>query len=150
MPGTYSQILLHIVFSTKQRRPYITPDIQARLCDYIGGIVRAEKGTLYAIGGMPDHLHMLLRWRTDGAISHLMRTVKARSSRWIHETFRESSAFAWQVGYAVFSVSKSSEADVKAYIENQAEHHKKRDFEEELLALLRAHGIEHNEPFVLD
>ncbi len=150
MPGTYSQILLHVVFSTKQRRPYMTPDIQARLCDYIGGIVRAEKGSLYAIGGMPDHLHMLLRWRTDGAISDLMRTVKARSSRWIHETFPDSNAFAWQEGYAVFSVSKSSEANVNAYIENQAEHHKERDFAEELLALLRVHGIEYDTCFVLD
>ncbi len=150
MPGTYSQILLHVVFSTKQRRPYITGDIRARLYEYVGGITRAEKGTVYAIGGMPDHLHILLRWRTDGAISDLMRTVKARSSRWAHETFPDSSAFAWQEGYAVLSVSKSSEADVKAYIENQAEHHKKRDFAEELLALLRAHGIEYDRRFVLD
>ncbi len=150
MPGTYSQILLHIVFSTKQRRPYITSELQARLYDYVGGIVRAEKGTLYAISGMPDHLHMLLRWRTDSPISDLMRPVKARSSRWVHDTFADSRAFAWQEGYAVFSVSKSSESDVKAYIENQAEHHKKRDFAEELLALLHAHGIEYDKRFVLD
>ncbi len=150
MPGTYSQIILHVVFSTKQRRAYITPDIQARLYDYVGGIVRAEKGTVYAIGGMPDHVHILLRWRTDGAISDLMRTLKARSSRWVHDTFLDSRAFAWQEGYAVFSVSKSSEADVKAYIENQAEHHEKRDFAEELLALLCAHGIEYDKRFVLD
>ncbi len=150
MPGTYSQILLHVVFSTKLRRIFITPEIQVRLYDYVGGIIRAEKGTLYAIGGMPDHLHMLLRWRTDGAVSDLMRTAKARSSRWVHETFQDSSAFAWQEGYAVFSVSKSSEPDVKAYIETQAEHHKKRDFAEELLALLQAHGIEYDRRLVLD
>ena len=150
MPGTYSQILLHVVFSTKQRRPCITPDIRARLYEYVGGILRAEKGRLYAIGGMPDHLHMLLRWRTDGAVSDLMRTAKARSSRWVHDTFPDSRAFAWQEGYAVFSVSKSSQANVKAYIDTQAEHHKKRDFAEELLALLHAHGIEYDERFVLD
>ncbi len=150
MPGTYSQIILHVVFSTKQRRPCITPDIRARLYEYVGGIIRAEKGTLYGIGGMPDHLHILLRWRTDDAISDLMRTVKARSSRWVHETFPNSGAFAWQEGYAVFSVSKSAEAKVKAYIENQAEHHRKRDFAEELLALLHAHGIEYDERLVFD
>ncbi len=150
MPGTYSQILLHVVFSTKQRRAFITNDIQARLYDYVGGIIRAEKGTVYAIGGMPDHLHILLRWRTDGAISDLMRTLKPRSSRWVHETFRNSGGFAWQEGYAVFSVSKSAEANVKAYIENQAEHHRKRDFAEEFLALLHAHGIEYDERFVLN
>ena len=150
MPGTYSQILLHVVFSTKQRRTYITPEIQERLYAYVGGIIRAEKAILYAIGGMADHVHILLRWRTDGAISDLMRTVKARSSRWVHETFPNSRAFAWQEGYAAFSVSKSSEVDVKAYIDNQAEHHGKRDFADELLALLRAHGIEYEERFVLD
>ena len=150
MPGTYSQILLHVVFSTKQRRTHITPEIRERLYDYVGGIIRAEKGTVYAIGGMPDHLHILLRWRTDGAISDLMRALKARSSRWVHETFPNSGRFAWQEGYAVFSVSKSAEANVKAYIENQAEHHRKRDFAEELLALLHAHEIEYDERFVLD
>ncbi len=150
MPGTYSQILLHVVFSTKQRRPYITPEVQAQLYGYMGGIIRAEKGTLYAIGGMPDHVHLLLRLRTDEAISNLMRIVKARCSRWFHDTFPESRAFAWQEGYAVFSVSKSAEGEVKAYIENQAEHHMKRDFAGELLAFLDAHGIEYDERFVLD
>ena len=150
MPGTYSQILLHIVFSTKQRSTHITPRLQDRLYDYIGGIVRAEKGTLYAIGGMPDHVHLLLRWRTDRAIADLMRTVKARSSLWVHQTFRDSAAFAWQEGYAVFSVSKSAEAHVKRYIDDQREHHGKRDFKQELLALLRAHGVKFEERYVFD
>lgn len=150
MSGTYSQILLHVVFSTKNRTALIKPEIQTRLYDYIGGLVRAEKGKLYAIGGMPDHLHLLLRWRTDAAVADLMRTVKARSSLWIHQTFQSFCAFAWQEGYAVFSVSKSGEADVKRYIENQAEHHKKRDFKVELLALLRAHGVDFDERYVFD
>jgi REP element-mobilizing transposase RayT len=118
MPGTYSQILLHLVFSTKNRANLIKPEIQSRLYEYIGGIVRSERGTLYAIGGMPDHLHLLLRWRTDGSVADLMRTVKARSSRWIHDTFPAFEGFAWQEGYSVFSVSKSVESKVKAYIEN--------------------------------
>ncbi len=150
MPGTYSQILLHAVFSTKRRATMITPEVQPRLYDYIGGIVRAQKGVIYALGGTSDHIHMLLRWRTDSAIADLMRTVKARSSVWIHRTFPDSARFAWQEGYAVFSVSKSAEPDVKAYIENQAEHHKKRDFQEELLALLRSHGIDFDARFVFD
>jgi putative transposase len=150
MPGTYSQILLHVVFSTKRREAMITPEIQARLYDYMGGIVREEKGIVYAIGGMPDHVHILLRWRTDGTIADLMRTVKARSSVWVHKTYQRSDSFSWQEGYSVFTVSKSAEADVKAYIENQAEHHKKRDFKEELLALLRAHGVEFDDHYVFD
>lgn len=150
MPGTYSQILLHVVFSTKERRAQIKPAIQSRLYEYVGGLVRAEKGTLLAIGGMPDHVHVLMRWRTDGTIADLMRTIKARSSLWVHQTFPEFEGFAWQEGYSVFSVSKSAEGDVRIYIENQIEHHKGRDFKEELLALLRAHEIEFDEKYIFD
>lgn len=150
MPGTYSQILFHIVFSTKERRPCIKPQWQSRLYEYVGGIIRAEKGVLLVIGGMPDHVHILLRWRTDGAIANLMRVVKSSSSKWFHETFPEATSFAWQEGYAAFSVSKSAEADVKRYIENQEEHHKGRDFNAELLALLRLHGIEFDPRYVFD
>lgn len=150
MPGTYSQILFHVVFSTKGRAAFIKPELQPRLYDYIGGIIRAEKGTLYAVGGMPDHVHLLVRWRTDGTIADLMRTVKSRSSLWVHQTFPALSAFAWQEGYAAFSVSKSGEADVKAYIENQVEHHQERDFQAELLALLHAHGVSFDPRYVFD
>ena len=150
MPGTYSQILLHIVFSTKRRAPWITADVAARLYAYLGGIVRAEKGVLYDIGGVEDHVHLYLRWRTDESISDLMRTTKARSSRWVHETFPELGEFAWQEGYSVFSVSKSQEEAVRKYIDGQAEHHRREDFKSELLRLLRAHGIEFDERYVFD
>ena len=141
MPGTYSQLLFHVVFSTKHRQPWITENIAERLYPYIGGIVRAEQGTLYDIGGIEDHVHMYLRWRPSGTISDLMRTVKARSSRWIHETYPQLADFAWQEGYAAFSVSKSQEPALKRYIDRQAEHHAKEDFKLELLRLLRAHGV---------
>jgi len=150
MPGTYSQILLHVIFSTKHREPWMTPDIAERLYPYMGGIVRAEKGVLYGIGGVEDHVHMYLRWRPDGTVSDLMRTVKARSSLWVHQTFPKLGGFAWQEGYGVFSVSKSQEEAVKKYIARQTEHHKKKDFKSELLRLLRAHGIEFDEQYVFD
>lgn len=150
MPGTYSQILLHIVFSTKGRAAWITPEIAKRLYPYMGGIVRAEKGVLYEIGGVEDHVHMYLRWRPDAPVSDLMRTVKARSSKWVHDTFPAIGAFAWQEGYSVFSVSKSQEVAVKKYIVGQAEHHKKEDFKSELLRILRAHGVEFDERYLLD
>ncbi|MDX2119065.1 MAG: IS200/IS605 family transposase [Planctomycetota bacterium] len=150
MPGTYSQVLLHVVFSTKGREAWITPHLAERLYPYIGGIVRAEKGVLYDIGGVEDHVHMYLRWRPDGSISDLMRTVKARSSKWVHETYPNLAAFAWQEGYSVFSVSKSQEDAVKKYIAGQAEHHRTEDFKSELLRLLRAHGIEFDERYVCD
>jgi len=150
MPGTYSQLLLHVVFSTKGRIPWITGELSERLYPYIGGIFRAEKGVLYDIGGVEDHIHMYLRWRPDANISDLMRTVKARSSKWIHEAYPNIAAFAWQEGYSVFSVSESQEGAVKAYIAGQAEHHKKEDFKSELLRILRAHGVEFDEKYVFD
>ncbi|MBI4545752.1 MAG: IS200/IS605 family transposase [Gemmatimonadetes bacterium] len=121
MPGTYSQILLHIVFSTKHREPWITLDLAERLYPYIGGIVRAEKGVPYDIGGVEDHIHMYLRWWPGATISDLMRTVKTRSSKWVHNTFPALGPFAWQEGYSVFTVSKSQEEAVKEYITGQAE-----------------------------
>jgi putative transposase len=150
MPGTYSQLLLHIVFSTKHRQPWITPDVAERVYPYIGGIVRAEKGILFDINGIEDHAHLYLRWRTDESISNLMRTVKARSSKWIHDTFSTLADFQWQEGYSVFTVSKSQEPAVKHYIAGQREHHHKEDFKSELLRLLRAHGIEFDERYVFD
>lgn len=150
MPGTYSQILLHIVFSTKHREPWINAELSPRLYSYMGGIIRAEKGVLYAIGGIEDHVHMYLRWRADESVSNLMRNVKGRSSLWIHETFPALGAFGWQDGYSTFSVSKSREEAVRRYIGNQAEHHSKEDFKSELLRLLRAHGIDFDERYVFD
>ncbi len=150
MPGTYSQLLLHVVFSTKGRAPWIAADVADRLYSYIGGLIRTEKGVLYDIGGVEDHVHLYLRWRPDESVSNLMRTVKARSSKWVHDTFPFLREFAWQEGYSVFSVSKSQEGAVKSYIAGQADHHKKEDFQSELLRLLRAHGIEFDEKYVFN
>lgn len=150
MPGTFSQMLLHVVFSTKQRERWLTEDIVERLYPYIGGIIRAENGVLYDIGGIDDHVHMYLRWRPDGKVSDLMRTVKARSSKWIHDTFPSLASFAWQEGYSVFSVSKSQELGVKKYIAGQHEHHKGEDFKAELLRLLRLHEVSFEERYVFD
>ena len=150
MPGTYSQVLLHVVFSTKHREKWISAQVAERLYPYIGGIIRAEKGTLLDIGGVEDHVHLYLRWRPDESISNLMRVVKARSSKWVHETFPSLASFAWQEGYSAFSVSKSQEDAVKKYIAIQAEHHRREDFRSELLRLLKAHGVEFDERYVCD
>jgi REP element-mobilizing transposase RayT len=150
MPGTYTQILLHIVYSTKHREPWITSDVAERLYPYIGGIIRAEKGLLYDIGGIADHVHLYVRWRPDATISNLLKTVKSRSSLWVHQTFPQLAEFAWQAGYSAFSVSKSQEPALKKYIAGQAEHHKKEDFKTELLRFLRAHEIEFDERYVFD
>jgi len=150
MPGTYSQLLLHVVFSTRRREPWIRPEIAARLHPYIGGIVRAERGLLLDIGGVEDHVHLYLRWRTDGSISDLMRTVKGRSSLWVHQIYPDLARFTWQEGYSVFSVSKSQEAALRRYIASQVEHHRKEDFKSELLRFLRAHEVEFDERYVFE
>ena len=96
MAGTFSNILFHIVFSIKERRPFITTELQPRLYEYLGGIVRNEGGTLYEIGGTADHVHLLLRWKTDGAVSDLMRGLKRNSSAWVHDAFPRLRDFYWR------------------------------------------------------
>ena len=150
MPATYSQLLYHVVFSTKNRIPLITADMSERLYAYMGGIVRDERGVLYAIGGIEDHVHLYLRWRTDETISNLLRTVKSQSSAWVHKTFPSLQRFAWQDGYAAFTVSKSQEDVVKRYIANQQEHHQKMNFKAELIMLLEWNGIEYDPRYVFD
>jgi putative transposase len=142
MPNSYTQILLHTVFSTKHREAIITDDIRERLYAYIGGIVRAEQGMLYAIGGVEDHVHLLIRWRPDAPISDLMRTLKSRSTKWVKSELGKE--FAWQEGYAAFSVSKSQEDVVRGYIAKQTEHHREVGFGEELVRLLDAHRVEYD------
>lgn len=147
MAGSYAQILLHIVFSTKHREPLITDTIRDRLYAYIGGIVRAEQGTIYAIGGVEDHVHLLVRWRADEPISDLMRTLKSRSTKWVKGDLGHKE-FGWQEGYAVFSVSKSQEDAVRGYIAKQAEHHRAVGFREELIKLLDAHSVEYDAKWI--
>ena len=148
MAGTFTNITLHVVFSTKSRKPFITDEIRPRLYDYMGGIVRSEGGVLYEIGGMPNHVHLLLRWRPDKSVSDLLRALKSMSSGWVHKTFHRMRAFKWQDGYGTFSVSQSKAAAAKKYIIGQAEHHRIRDFKSEFLSLLEAHGVEYNEELI--
>ena len=148
MGTTLSNILLHIVFSTKDRRPLITPDLRERLYPYLGGIVKEHNVVSYAIGGTEDHVHLLIRWNTTDSVSKFLQGLKGSSSRWISETFPGMGGFSWQRGYAVFSVSQSQCARVTQYIDNQETHHKKQSFQEELRQLLDAHGISYEERYL--
>ena len=150
MAGSFSRILLHTVFSTKQRTPWITPEVAERLHAYLGGIIRAEHGVPCEIGGAADHVHLFVRWRPDVAVSDMLRIVKSRSSAWVHDIFPALAAFAWQSGYAVSTVSPSQSSAVTKYVAGQAKHHRKEDFSSEFRRLLRAHGIKFDERYVLD
>jgi putative transposase len=143
LPNTYTKLLVHVVFGTKNRTATIPADLREDFYSYIGGIVRGEGGSLRAIGGMPDHVHLLVRVGPRASISNLMQKLKANSSRWLSRRIRRGS-FSWQSGYAAFSVSGSAAGAVMRYIANQQEHHRKRSFREEVIELLDRHGVEYD------
>lgn len=149
MPTSLTNILLHIVFSTKNREPWIQRDLQLDLYQYITGVIRHEKSLLVVAGGMPDHVHLLVRLKSDLAAASLVRSVKAHSSRWMKDRCGIGSAFQWQVGYGAFSVSESRADTVRRYIERQEEHHARWSFADEVLTLARRNRIEVDERFLL-
>ena len=120
----------------------ITPDLQTRLWPYLGGIARENKIKALSIGGVEDHVHMLVGIPSTISISKAVQLIKGNSSKWIHETFINHRDFEWQEGYAAFGVSISGIDETIKYIENQTEHHRKKDFKEELRAFLKRHGLE--------
>ena len=149
MTHSFRVHFFHLVWSTKQRQRWITEEVQLRLYAYLGGIVRNHGGQLLEIGGMPDHIHMLIQQSTLDKFSHQIRDLKANSSLWTHQTFSHLKDFAWQEGYGSFSVSYSAVEKVREYIQNQEEHHKTMTFEEEYLKLLKYFGVKYDERFVL-
>ena len=146
--ASYTNLLYHLVFSTKRREPWLNAELRPRLCEYLGGGIRAEKGIALAINSMPDHVHILAKLRQDKAVSDILRGIKANSSGWIHRTFPELKGFAWQEGYGAFTVSHSQVDRVREYIRDQEKHHQRSTFQEEFLRLLKAHGIEFDEKYL--
>jgi REP element-mobilizing transposase RayT len=142
MAHTYTSVYIHCVFSTKERRPLIPATRTAELYAYLGGIARSEGLTLIAAGGTANHIHLLLVMSAVCSLAHAVQKLKGSSSKWM------GSGFSWQGGYGAFSVSASQLEVVKRYIQNQEEHHRKRDFEEEFTTLLRSCGVEFDERFV--
>ena len=148
--STFTNLLFHIIYSTKYRKPTINLDWQDDLYGYIGGIVREQKGTLLKIGGVEDHVHLLAKLSPTIAISDVLRKIKSNSSKWLNERSDVIRKFEWQSGYAAFSVSESQVPAVSQYIAKQEEHHLKKTFEEEFLAILRKHKIEFDKRYVFD
>ncbi|MBX9585046.1 MAG: IS200/IS605 family transposase [Gemmataceae bacterium] len=150
MPQSFTRLHYHLVFSTKGREPSITPDIQPRLWDYLGGLVRAAGGIPLEIGGVAHHVHLLVTLRQQPALADVLRDIKANSSGWVHETFPDAAPFWWQTGYGAFTVSHSEIGRVQRYIANQEEHHRKQSFQDEYRQLLTLHGIEFDERYLWD
>ena len=142
MPHTFTSLLVHVVFSTKDRAPSLSPEFSERLFPYMGGIVREMKAAPLIINGPADHVHLLLSLPAATSVAELLRVLKTNSSRWVHEQFPGRKSFAWQAGYGAFTVSASRQEDVRAYIAAQQQHHRRISFENEFMSLLRKHGME--------
>lgn len=140
--ASWTQNFYHGVCVLEKRRELITPDLEERLYPFIGGIVRDLRCSLIAINGAAEHLHVLVRYRADLSNSELMQNIKARSSKWIHETFPDIRGFKWQEGFGGFTVSKSVVPSLEAYIANQKEHHARQTFKEEVLQIIRVNELD--------
>jgi REP element-mobilizing transposase RayT len=150
MAGTFTKLLYHVVFSTKGREPLIGPDLRPELQKYIGGIIRGERGILLEIGGTADHLHVVARFRADVSVAEMARLIKCNSSKWANERPDRRFRFEWQSGYGAFTVSESQLEGVRHYVQGQEEHHRKRTFKEEFVAMLEKHGMEYDERYLWD
>ena len=146
MPHTYVQNTVHIIFSTKDRRKSIPKEFQPGLWAYIAGICKNHAIFTQAIGGAADHIHLLVELPQSLPLAKAVLTIKSNSSRWAHA---QNHKFAWQEGYAAFSVSASLVPAVVRYIQNQEAHHKKMPFDAEFLALLKKHGVSFDPKFAL-
>jgi putative transposase len=146
MSHTYTNLITHNVFSTKDRVGLIDYKIQPELHAYLGGLVKELKGKPIKINGMNDHVHILASLPPTVSTADAMRFIKANSSKWVTEKFKRP--FEWQKGYGAFSVSRSGMEAVVSYIENQVEHHQKRDFRGEFLSLLRKYEVEFDENYL--
>jgi len=149
MANTYTSLHYHIVFSTKNREPWLREDVRARLWPYLGGISRENKLKAMMIGGVADHVHLVVSIPPSVSVSKAIQLIKGGSSHWLKENFPELVQYAWQDGYAAFSVSRSQLDSVAAYVAGQEEHHRKKTFAEEYRAFLSRHEIVFDERYVL-
>jgi REP element-mobilizing transposase RayT len=150
MPQSLASLHVHMVFSTKNREVWITPEIQPRLHQYIGGILKNHDCRLIAAGGTDDHLHLLISLARTTAVADIVRLIKSNSSGWLHDEYAELRDYHWQAGYGAFAVSQSNVEAVKTYLANQEAHHARHSFQDEFRELLRRHELPWDEQYVWD
>ena len=150
MGHSFSSSLYHVVFATKGRRRLLTSELRLRLFPYLGGIARKNKIGALSIGGIEDHVHLLLSLPSTLEISRAVKIIKANSSKWIHDTCAELRDFRWQEGYGAFTIGISDIDRTRKYIERQAEHHSRITFEEEFTAILKKHEMDWQHPHLWD
>ncbi len=147
MASTFLSLHYHIVFSTKDRVSSIMPEWRPRLHRYLGGLVKGLGGVTQSVGGVADHVHLLIGLKATHCLADFMRELKKQASVWVHAEIGEK-GFAWQEGYAAFTVSPNSRDGVRGYIENQEAHHRQKLFREELIELLQRAGVEYEEQYL--
>ncbi len=150
MPQSLAQILVHIIFSTKNRFPFLKDEVRDELHRYMAAILKEHESPAILIGSVQDHVHILCSQSKNYSISKLIEEVKKGSSKWIKTRSATYEKFQWQNGYGAFSVSQSNLESVQEYVANQEEHHRKLTFEEEFRSFLRKYQIEHDERYVWD
>ena len=150
MPQSFAAVHLHVVFSTRLREPLIDADLLPRLHQYLGGAVGGTGCLAMSVGGVADHVHLLISLTRTSTIADMVRDVKAASSRWVRESFPDRAGFAWQNGYAAFAVCHDRLPAVRRYIANQAEHHRTATYQDELRQFLTVHGLTWDERYVWD
>ena len=150
MPQSLSRILIHLVFSTKYRRPVLTPALRSELHPYLVGVLNNTDCPSLQVGGVEDHVHLFFGLSRTRTIADVVETVKTSSSKWIKTKGKKFSDFHWQKGYGAFSVGHSKPETVIAYIRNQEEHHRKATFRDEYRRLLERYQVEYDEQYVWD
>jgi len=145
---SFSSSLHHCVFATKGREPSLRPEVRERLWPYLGGIARENGMKALAIGGVADHVHLLVSLPATMSVSKAMQLLKGNSSKWIHESFPAMGRFSWQEGYGAFSIGISGVDETCAYIRNQAEHHRRKTYREEVITILQRHGLNFDQAMI--
>ena len=142
---SFTSCLVHCVWSTRNRQPLLDSNLRDRLWPYLGGIARDNKMKALAVGGVADHIHILVSLPATLSVAKAIQLLKGNSSKWVHETFPKLRRFEWQAGYGAFTIGISGTEATAAYIHNQAMHHQTRPFREEFIAMLRKHNLNYDE-----
>ena len=142
---SFTSCLIHCVWTTKDRAPVLDAQLRGRLWPYLGGIARENKMKSLAIGGVADHVHVLVSIPPTLSVAKSIQLLKGNSSKWIHDTFAKVPLFEWQTGYGAFSIGISGIEATESYIHDQERHHRTRTFREEFAAMLRKHGLHYDE-----
>ncbi len=150
MPQSLSSILIHLIFSTKNREPLIGPEVETELYPYMASIFKAMKSPALTINGASDHVHTLFSLSRVITIADLVEEVKTESSKWIKRRGREFRNFYWQNGYGAFSIGQSQVPAVKRYLARQKEHHRRLTFQDEYRKFLKLYGVDYDERYVWD